>query len=75
MVWESYVLEILNVCSLEQDFSDLEEKVDYVLSNFNTLNEQINDNIRKKFVKEYDYEKLCLYYYNIFRNLDEIGES
>ena len=61
--------------SVKCDWSNLNETVDYVLSNFNTLNEQINDNIRKKFVKEYDYEKLCLYYYNIFRNLDEIGES
>ena len=56
------------------DWSDLNDKVDYVLSNFDELNEKINTNIREKFLKEYDYEKLCLYYYNIFRNLYDIGE-
>jgi len=60
--------------SCKYDWSDLNETVDYVLSNFDSLNERINTNIREKFKKEYDYEKLCLYYYNLFRKLNEIGE-
>ena len=61
--------------SVMYDWSNLNETIDYVLSNFDTLNERINHNIREKFIKEYDYKKLCLYYYNLFRNLNEIGEA
>jgi hypothetical protein len=61
--------------SVMYDWSNLNETIDYVLSNFNTLNERINHNIREKFLKEYDYGKLCLFYYNIFRNLYNTGEA
>ena len=61
--------------SVNYDWSDLNEKVDYILSNFDSLNEKINHNIREKFLKEYSYENLCLYYYNLFRKLDGIGEE
>jgi len=54
------------------DWSDLEEKIDYVLSDFNTINDQINTNIRERFVKGYDYNKLCMHWYNIFKNLNNI---
>ena len=58
--------------SVNYDWSNLNETIDYVLSNFDSLNERINTNIREKFKKEYDYEKLCLYYYNLFRNLKNV---
>ena len=54
------------------DWSDLEEKVDYIMSNFQELNEKINLEIRKKFIEGYDYDKLCLHWYNIFKNLPSI---
>ena len=54
------------------DWSDLEEKIDYVLSNFNELNEKINLEIRKQFSKKYSYDDLCMHWYNIFKNLNEI---
>ena len=60
--------------SVYYDWSNLNEKIDYVLSNFDELNEKINTNIREKFEKEYDYEKLCLYFYNLFRKLNQIKE-
>ena len=53
-------------------WSNLAERIDYVLSNFNFLNEKINHNIRERFNNEYRYEKLCMYWYNIFSNLDSI---
>ena len=56
------------------DWSDLEEKIDYILSNFEELNEQINFEIRKRFTEEYNYNKLCLHWYDIFKNLNNIGE-
>ena len=61
--------------SVMYDWSNLNETIDYVLSNFNTLNERMNHNIREKFKKEYSYEKLCLYYYNMFRKLNEVNEE
>jgi hypothetical protein len=57
------------------DWSDLEEKVDYVMSNFKELNEKINLEIRKKFIEGYDYNKLCLHWYNTFKNLPNIANE
>ena len=59
--------------SVNYDWSDLNEKVDYVLSNFRQLNQEINENLRDMFSKEYTYENLCLHYYNLFSNLDTIN--
>jgi len=57
------------------DWSDLEEKIDYILSNFNEINQKINHNIRETFLEKFTNEKLSLYYYNLFSNLDGIGEE
>jgi hypothetical protein len=57
-------------CNL--DWSDLEEKIDYILSNFNEVNDRLTTNIREMYAKEYTYENFCMYYYNIFSNLDNI---
>ena len=61
--------------AVNYNWSNLTERVDYVLSNFNFLNEKINHNIRERFNNEYRYEKLCTYWYNIFSNLDNIREE
>ena len=58
--------------SVNYDWSDLNEKVDYVLSNFDELNEKINLEVRKRFVEGYNYDKLCMQWYNIFNNLPDI---
>ena len=55
------------------DWSDLEEKIDYILSNFNELNEKINNNIRNIFLEKFTNENLCMYYYNLFINLNNIN--
>jgi len=57
------------------DWSDLEEKIDYILSNFNELNEKINYNIRKMFKEKFTNENLCLYYYNLFSNLNGVSND
>ena len=56
------------------DWSDLEEKIDYILSNFNELNQKINHNIRNMFLEKFTNENLCLYYYNLFSNLQNIDK-
>jgi len=64
-----------NTDDIDTVISDLEERIDYVLSNFNTLNDMINTNIREKFIQGYDYNKLCLYWYNIFKDLSGVETS
>ena len=54
------------------DWSDLEEKIDYILTNLKELNERLNFNIRKIFQEQYTHENLCLHWYNIFNNLNDI---
>ena len=61
--------------SVNHNWSNLEERVDYVLSKFNFLNEKINHNIRERFNNEYRYEKLCTYWYNIFSNSNSIKKE
>ena len=58
--------------SCKYDWADLEEKIDYILSNFKEVNERINNNIRNMFLEKYTNENLCMYYYNIFKNLDGV---
>jgi hypothetical protein len=55
------------------DWSDVEEKIDYVLSNYDELQPHLVENMRKKFSEEYSTEKMVLHLYNIFNNLDGVG--
>lgn len=54
------------------DWSDLEEKIEYILDNFSEVNDKLTTNIRNKFVQNYTIEKFCKHYYDIFSNLDNI---
>ena len=54
------------------DWSDLEEKVDFILSNFNELNQKINYNVQTMIKKEYTDENFCMHYYNIFKNVEGV---
>ena len=61
--------------SVNYDWSNLNETIDYVLSNFDVLNERINTKIRERYNSEYDYHKLCKYWYNLFKDLKNIKVS
>ena len=54
------------------DWSDLNEKIEYIMDNFNELNEKLNHNIRNMFIEEYTHENFCMNYYNIFNNLTSV---
>ena len=60
--------------AVNYDWSDLEEKIEKVLGNF-TEYSYIIENFRNKFKSEYALDKLCLHWYNIFRNLNEVKEE
>jgi hypothetical protein len=54
------------------DYSDLEEKIDYILSNFNELQKRLTLNLRKALIEDYNPINLVKHIYNIFLNLDKI---
>ena len=61
--------------AINYDWSNLEEKIDYVLSDYDNIRERLVQNMRKKYEEKYDLKNLVLHVYNIFSNLDEIGTS
>ena len=53
----------------EHDWSDLEEKIDYILTNFKELNEKIVTNCRKYYIENFTYESIGKYLYDMFNSL------
>lgn len=53
----------------KQDFSDINEKIEYVLSDYVNLQKFYTENLRKRFIDETNPEKMVLYYYNLFKNI------
>ena len=60
--------------SVKPDWSDLEKKTKKVLGNYDEYSYIVN-NFRQKFKEEYTLENLCLHWYNIFKDLPDIGEE
>lgn len=56
----------------KHDFSDVNEKIEYVLSDYKNIQKTYTENLRRKYMEEYDPHKLVLYYYNIFKNLNGV---
>jgi glycosyltransferase involved in cell wall biosynthesis len=52
------------------DWSDVEEKIDYILTNWGHLQSFITENMRRKFSEEYSEKKLAIHIHNIFKNLN-----
>lgn len=59
--------------SVKHDWSDLEEKIDYVLSNFKELQSYLVENMKKRFIESNSVENRVLHLYNLFKNLDNVG--
>ena len=59
--------------AVKYDWSDLEEKIDYVLSNYNEIQQRLVETMRKRFNKIYSNEYLALHLYEVFKNLDDVG--
>jgi hypothetical protein len=54
------------------DWSDVGEKIDFIMSNFRELNDKITYNARKMMTEQYTDENFGLHYYDIFSNLESI---
>ena len=65
MVHQTYI-------ACEHDFSDLEEKVDYVLGNFKKLQPYLTENFRKRLTDVYNPINLVKHTYDLFNNLDGV---
>ena len=57
------------------DWANLEEKIDYILSDYDNIRDRLVQNFRKRFVEEYDKKNLVLHIYDIFKNIDEVYEE
>ena len=58
--------------AVNYDWSNLNEVVDEIISDFDRINREVIDNSRTKFGNDYLYENYCFYLYNIFSELSEI---
>lgn len=58
--------------SCKHDFSDLNEKIEYILSDYKNIQVKLTENFRKKYTEEYSDEKLVMAFYEIFKNLNGI---
>lgn len=54
------------------DWSDIEEKIDFILSNYNYLQKELTENIREQYNIHYSNESLVKYFYNQLLTLNDI---
>ena len=59
-------------CNSQHDYSDLQEKVEDILGNYNNYR-YIIENARKKFSELYRPENVALHVYNIFKSLNGVA--
>ena len=59
--------------SCKYDWSDVEEKIEYVLSNYNELQPLLTENMRKAYQKQYSAENLVRYFYKQLLTIEGIG--
>ena len=55
------------------DWSDLEEKIDYVLSDYSNIRNRLVSNMRKKYTEEYELSKIALHLYDVFKELKGVS--
>ncbi len=54
--------------SVKYDWSDLEEKVDYVLSDWKNIRDRLVQNMKDRFEEQYDLRHLVIHLYNTIKN-------
>ena len=61
--------------AVNYDWSNLEEKIDYVLSDYNNIRDKLVQNMKREFLKKYDLKNLVIHLHNIFSNLKGVKEA
>ena len=59
--------------SVKWDYSNLEERVDHILSNFNHFQKNLPINLRECYVRENDPVKRIIHFYNLIKDIDNVG--
>ena len=55
------------------DWSDLEEKIDYVLSDYDNIRNRLVENMRKEFEQKYTLNSIAEHIYEMFLNLNGVS--
>jgi glycosyltransferase involved in cell wall biosynthesis len=58
--------------AVNYDWSNLGEKIDYVLSDYDNIRERLVQNMRKKYQEKYNLQNLVLHLYDVFKNLNGV---
>ena len=58
--------------SVNYDWSDLEEKIDYVLSDYENIRDRLVQNFREKFISIYDKKNLVLHFYDTLKEINGV---
>ena len=72
---EPFIYDEETYVAVKYDWSDLEEKIDEVLSDYDNVRERLVENMRKKYKECYDLKNLVMHIYNIFTQMDEVEPS
>ena len=59
--------------AVNYDWSNLEEKIDYVLSNYSEVRQKLVWNMRDRFKELNKFENLATHLYDVFVNLEGVG--
>jgi hypothetical protein len=57
------------------DWSDVLEKIDYILTNYNELQPYLTENIKNEYTQQYSNESLVKYFYNQLSTVQGIGHE
>ena len=66
----SYI-EDVNYVPVNPDWSDLMDKIEYILGNYEKYSEY-SQNFREEFKRVYSLDNICMYWYKIFKNLHSV---
>ncbi len=72
---EPFIYDEETYVAVKYDWSDLEEKIDEVLSDYDNVRERLVENMRKKYRESYDLKNLVMHIYKIFSELDGVETS
>ena len=69
---EPFIYDDETYVAVKYDWSDLEEKIDGVLSDYSNVRERLVENMRRKYRESYDLKNLVMHIYKIFSELDGV---